>query len=491
MKQFQITKAPIEALNFYLLFLFIYAFAIVYLFLYGIAQLNLLYHYRKKKKVIEFLQNIDNQLVTIQLPVFNERYVVERLLDAVIAIDYPKELFEIQILDDSTDETTELIVRKLKDFQHFGLFISHIRRENRTGFKAGALAFGMATAKGDFIAIFDADFLPKPDFIKRTLPYFSNPKTGLVQTRWSHLNEHYSLLTQIQAFALDTHFTVEQGGRNKGDYFINFNGTAGVWRKTCIEDAGGWQFNSITEDLDLSYRAQLKGWQFDFLENVESPAELPVEMNALRSQQFRWTKGAAECARMLVPVLLKHQTIGLGVKIHGFFHLMNSAGYVLMLLLALLCYPVSIYVGFSPLFITLATIFQANWLILLLFYATAYFKNKSNNVLAFSWRFVSFMIFMAGLSLQNSVAVVEGWLNIKTPFIRTPKFNITQQNEQWRLNKYISRAVNPIVWFEIGLLFYFIFVLVNAFFLGIYGIMPFYLMLSLGYATVITYTFKR
>ena len=283
----------------------IYTIALLLIFMYALAQLNLLFNYLASKKHIDdsikfdFSNPDEIPLVTIQLPVYNEMYVMDRLLDNIALLDYPKDKLEIQVLDDSTDETVKTTWDHIEKLKQTGLDIKQITRTDRTGFKAGALKEGLKVAKGEFIAIFDSDFLPKSDWLKRTIPYFKNEEIGVVQTRWGHINRNYSILTKIQAFALDAHFTLEQVGRNSKGHFINFNGTAGVWRKSCILDAGNWEGDTLTEDLDLSYRAQLKKWKFKYLENVETPAELPIIISAARSQQFRWNKGGAEnnCCR--------------------------------------------------------------------------------------------------------------------------------------------------------------------------------------------------
>ena len=267
--------------------------------MYAIAQLNLLFNYLKAKKKkdtsekFDFSNKEEIPFVTIQLPVYNELYVMERLLKNIAKIDYPYEKLEIQVLDDSTDESIETTAEQIKIIKEKGIDIQHIKRSNRQGFKAGALKEGLKTAKGEFIAIFDADFLPKSDWLYQTVPYFKNSEIGVIQTRWGHINRDYSTLTRIQAFALDAHFTLEQVGRNSKSHFINFNGTAGLWRKKCIYDAGNWEGDTLTEDLDLSYRAQLKNWKFKYLVDVVTPAELPVVISAARSQQFRWNKGGA------------------------------------------------------------------------------------------------------------------------------------------------------------------------------------------------------
>src|ERR1043165_1958100 len=312
----------------------VYACALLFIFMYSVAQLNLVIAYLRNKVVSRNKNSVPALLdgsepgVTVQLPVYNELYVAERLIDCITQLDYPGEKLEIQVLDDSTDETRELIEKKVFEFQKQGFNIHHIHRSNREGFKAGALAHGLQYAHGEFIAIFDSDFLPGKDFLKKTLPSFTDEKVGVVQTHWDHVNKNYSLMTQLQAFGLDAHFSIEQKGRNAGGHFINFNGTAGVWRRRCIEDSGGWQSDTLTEDLDLSYRAQLKGWKFIFLEEVLAPAELPVTMSALKNQQYRWNKGAAECVKKNLPGVLKQKNLSLSIKLHAAFHLLNSSVFV-------------------------------------------------------------------------------------------------------------------------------------------------------------------
>ena len=299
----------------------IYTISLLLIFMYAIAQLNLLLNYLASKKKVDnspkfdFSKPEEIPYITIQLPVYNEMYVMERLLDNIALIEYPREKLEIQVLDDSTDETVETTRAHVEKLAATGLDIKHITRIDRTGFKAGALKEGLVIAKGEFIAIFDSDFLPEPDWLKRTVPYFKDEKIGVVQTRWGHLNRNYSILTKIQAFALDAHFTLEQVGRNSKGHFINFNGTAGLWRKTCIIDAGNWEGDTLTEDLDLSYRAQLKNWKFKYLENVETPAELPIVISAARSQQFRWNKGGAENFRKMLGRVLKSKNISPKTKL--------------------------------------------------------------------------------------------------------------------------------------------------------------------------------
>lgn len=300
----------------------------------------MIYYHNKYQKNIptEIEEIIENKYVTIQLPLYNEMYVAERLINAVCEIEFPKDQLEIQVLDDSTDETVDVVRKVVEEKQKQGFDIVHIHRTNRQGFKAGALKEGLQKAKGDYIAIFDADFIPQKDFLKRTLRYFVNDKIGMVQTRWEHLNENYSILTKIQALALDGHFVIEQSVRNKAGFFINFNGTGGMWRKECIIDAGNWHADTITEDLDLSYRAQLRGWKFVYLRDFTTPAELPSEMNALKAQQFRWTKGAIETAKKILPLVWK-ANIPLRIKLQSTFHLTNNIVFPFILLAGILNVP--------------------------------------------------------------------------------------------------------------------------------------------------------
>jgi cellulose synthase/poly-beta-1,6-N-acetylglucosamine synthase-like glycosyltransferase len=327
----------------------IYSISLLLIFFYSLAQLNLLVNYLGQKRQnqtapkFNLMDPKEIPMVTIQLPVYNEEYVMDRLLENIAKIEYPKSKLEIQVLDDSTDDTVINTAASIRRLQEAGLDIQHIRRTDRSGFKAGALKEGLTIAKGEFIAIFDADFLPAPDWLKKTVIYFKDEEIGVVQTRWGHLNRDYSTLTKIQAFALDAHFTLEQVGRNSKGHFINFNGTAGIWRKECILDAGNWEGDTLTEDLDLSYRAQLKNWKFKYLEDVETPAELPVVISAARSQQFRWNKGGAENFRKTVWSVINAKNIPFRTKFHGVMHLLNSSMFLCVFLVALLSIP-SLYI---------------------------------------------------------------------------------------------------------------------------------------------------
>lgn len=476
-----------------------YGLFLSFIFCYSFVQLSLAIAYARNRKKPQLesgsLTEAEWPLVTVQLPVYNELYVVERLIDSVIALDYPKDKLEIQVLDDSTDESFEVAATKVAELQKAGYDIQHVKRPERVGFKAGALAYGLERAKGQFTAIFDADFLPKPEFLKKTIPWFMmDEKIGVVQTRWEHLNEEYSILTELQAFGLDAHFTVEQSGRNAGGHFINFNGTAGVWRNKCIDDAGGWQSDTITEDLDLSYRAQLKGWKFKYLEEVGSPAELPAEMNALKNQQFRWTKGAAECAVKNLPKVIKQRGLGMGTKVHAIFHLMNSFVFICVLCTAVLSLPLMIYKAtennYRELF-NLASIFMLSFGILAYFYWISRRRQEDHSFLTFLRKFPMFLSVSMGLSLHNSIAVIEGYMGRKTPFIRTPKFAIEQMSGSWSDKKYRALKANPLTIVEGLLALYFLAGVVLAIVMQEYGFLPFHIMLTIGFGYVFFFSIKH
>ena len=476
----------------------IYTIALLFIFLYSLAQLNLLFGYLKAKRNTETEQISDlfdlskeseTPIVTIQLPVYNELYVMERLLDNIALLDYPKDKLEIQVLDDSTDESVNSTIEKIEELKNNGLDIVHIHRTNRQGFKAGALKEGLAIAKGEFIAIFDADFLPKPDWIKQTVPHFKNSKIGVVQTRWGHINRNYSLLTQIQAFALDFHFTMEQVGRNMKKHFINFNGTAGIWRKTCIEDAGNWQGDTLTEDLDLSYRAQLKNWEFKYLEQVETPAELPIVISAARSQQFRWNKGAAENFKKLFKAVRSNKTLPFSTKVHSFFHLLNSSMFLLVLLVSVLSLPILYIKSNNPMYswyFHMMAFFAISTVIFFTCYWVS-FKNihgsGSKNFLNYVTLFVTFFSVAMGFSIHNSVAVLEGHLGKKSDFVRTPKFNI-DAFRNLKDNKYINKNISTNTILEALMMIYFGYALYAGYTINEYGFFLFHGMLFFGFGFV-------
>lgn len=472
----------------------LYGLSLLLIFLFSLGQLHLTWHYlkakRQKKVAVKPLQI--HPKVTIQLPVYNERYVVQRLIDAVCRFEYPKEKLEIQVLDDSTDETVDIITDKVNEWKAEGINIRHIRRGERTGFKAGALQYGLAMAEGEFIAVFDADFLPQPDFLIKTLPVFENT-TGVVQTRWGHLNKDYSILTRLQAFGLDAHFSIEQTGRNHAGSFINFNGTGGVWRKKCIYDAGGWSADTLTEDLDLSYRAQMKGWRFKYLEDYTAPAELPVIMTAIKSQQYRWNKGAAETARKNLWKVFQSPINRVG-KLHAFFHLLNSSVFICLLLASVLSIPMlfikDAYPAFNFIF-NLGSIFLIGFLSIGFFYWTA--SRQSHPKGTGKYYLTTFPVFLTvsmGLSLHNGIAVLEGLLGIKSPFVRTPKFNIKSKTDSWKDNIYVNRKIDFVTILEGFLSLYFMFGIAAGIYLNDLGLIIFHVMLTLGFASVFYYSIK-
>ncbi|MBP2831764.1 glycosyltransferase family 2 protein [Aquimarina sp. U1-2] len=473
-----------------------YTLALWIIFMYSLAQLNLLINYLKAKKqpdnapTFDFSKEEEIPQVTIQLPVFNELYVMERLLENIAALTYPKNKLEIQVLDDSTDESVDTTAAQINKLQEKGLDIKHIRRKDRVGFKAGALKEGLKIAKGDYIAIFDADFLPGTNWLMQTIPYFKDESIGVVQTRWGHINRDYSMLTKIQAFALDFHFTMEQVGRNYKDHFINFNGTAGVWRKTCIEDAGNWQGDTLTEDLDLSYRAQLKKWKFKYLEEVETPAELPVVISAARSQQFRWNKGAAENFQKLYWKLLKDKSVPFKTKFHSFFHLLNSSMFLLVLLVAVLSVPVMYIKNNNPMFswyFNVIAFFALSTVIFFLCYWHTFKKIHGKgfwNFIEYIKMFFTFFSIAMGFSVHNSMAVLEGHFGKKSEFVRTPKFNINSLKDTWKGNKYINKNISGNTIIEALLMAYFGFALYSAFELQDFGLFLFHIMLFLGFGFV-------
>ncbi len=480
----------------------LYFFCLLLILFYSILQLSLAIayvrnKYRKKSGKIQENKPVydpeNTPKVTVQLPMFNELYVADRIIETVAAFDYPADKFQIQVLDDSTDETVDVIAKKVAEVAARGVNIQHIHRVDRVGYKAGALDAAMDRVEGDFIAIFDADFVPDKDFLQKTMPYFQDDNVGVVQTRWGHINKKYSILTELQAFGLNGHFAIEQGGRNASGHFINFNGTGGVWRKKCIEDAGGWEHDTLTEDLDLSYRAQIKGWRFQYLEDVIAPAELPITMSALKSQQHRWMKGGAECFVKMWKTIITAKGVRFSDRIHGLSHLFNSSVFIFILLLSLLSLPIlHIKDSFSDLnsFLVWGAIFLSSTLFLMFYYWHAY-RDKTKNIplsfIRFVARFFQFLIVSMGLALNNTVAVLEGYLGIKSSFVRTPKFNVNVKSE-FKGNKYDKKSISILNIGE-GLLFLlFGYTTVNRAIYGDIGMVPFHLMLTIGYGLVFFYS---
>ena len=419
---------------------------------------------------------------------------MERLLDNIAKINYPNNKLEIQVLDDSTDESFSKTSEQISVLQNKGLNIKHVTRSDRKNFKAGALKEGLKIAKGEFIAIFDADFLPKKDWLQQTIPFFKNSEIGVVQTRWGHLNRNFSIITRVQAFALDAHFTLEQVGRNSKGHFINFNGTAGVWRKKCILDAGNWQGDTLTEDLDLSYRAQLKDWKFKYLVDVETPAELPLVISAARSQQFRWNKGGAENFQKLIWRVLKDSKLSYKTKVHALLHLLNSTMFLTILMVGILSIPMLYikneyehlkYYFFAMSFFIISTF---------IFFICYWYSFKSiyggglKQFIKYIGLFFMFFTVAMGFSLHNSIGVLEGHFGKKSEFIRTPKFNVQKLKGSWKKNKYISKNISSNVIIEGFLAIYFAFGMYSAFIVGDqdgdFGLFPFHLMLFIGFSFV-------
>lgn len=475
----------------------IYIVALLYIAVFCLMQFQLLYFYFRKPTT--FLEITDDEQIwpeiTVQLPIYNEKYVIERLIDSIINLEYPKDKLEIQILDDSTDETSEIITRKLEELKPLQFDIKHIQRTDRTGFKAGALKEGMKSAKGEFIAIFDADFIPNVSFLKETIPHFADKKIGVVQTRWTHINQDYSLLTKLQAFQLNVHFTIEQKGRENGAWFLQFNGTAGVWRKITIEDAGGWEADTLTEDLDLSYRAQLKGWKIHFLVDTTSPAELPAEINGLKSQQYRWMKGGAETAKKLLPTLWK-SNIGLSKKIHGTSHLLSSSVFIFIFLLGLFSVPLLFLFNSVGIDITVVSYFLGSLVAvsIVYFYANVRIAWKKEGMIKMLVKFLLlFPIFIAlsmGLSLHNSIAVIQGFWGRKSDFIRTPKYGIQNIKTSFKSRSYFSNKVTLPTVFEGILAFYFSFAFISGIYLQINYFLVLHATLALGYGYIFYISIK-
>jgi cellulose synthase/poly-beta-1,6-N-acetylglucosamine synthase-like glycosyltransferase len=464
-----------------------YFVVMVILAMYGIHRYVLVYHfYKNRKRIAPPPPEISEwPRVTVQLPIYNERYVIERLVDAVAQFDYPRELLDIQVLDDSTDETQEVARNCVERYQRLGLRISYIHRNNREGFKAGALQEGLKVARGEHIAIFDADFIPPAYFLRNTVPYFADVKLAMVQTRWSYINRNYSKLTEVEAVLLDGHFVIEHSARFRSGLFFNFNGTAGIWRRAAIEDAGGWQHDTLTEDTDLSYRAQLRGWQFIYLPNIECPSELPVEMNAFKSQQARWAKGLMQTAKKIMPRVMRANVPG-AVKAEAFFHLTANVSYPLMVLLSMILLPAMIvrfYQGWFQILVIDLPLFIASTCSISSFYLAA-----ERAIFPKTWKrtFLYLPFIMAvgiGLSVRNAVAVLEAIFGVKSDFVRTPKYRVeagAHGSDAWATKKYRKKA-GWMPYAEVLLGFYFAAAVVYAIEMENYATVPFLLLFVWGY----------
>ena len=479
----------------------IYCFALLCILAYSMLQLDLLFYYKRP-----ILSSDEDEvkttepyypMVTIQLPMFNEQYVVERLIDNIVLMDYPKDKLEIQVLDDSTDVTVEIAKNKVQEYKNQGFNIEYVQRPNRHGYKAGALSDGLPLCKGEFIAIFDADFLPQPDFLQQTIPYFNtDPKIGVVQTRWEHINQEYSLLTKLQAMQLNVHFTIEQSGRMKGGLLLQFNGTAGVWRRSCIEDAGGWHTDTLTEDFDLSFRAQLKGWKIQYLEEVGSPAELPAEMNAVKSQQFRWMKGGAENARKLMGTLWDSPLV-LRQKLHATQQLMASGVFAALFIMGVVSVPL---IAFIPRLLFDTDFFFISLCSLLIIMALAMTANmlpyirrnaSGKEFWQLLWRFGLFIPLATGMSLHNTIAVYEGYTGKKSSFVRTPKYGIEKDGDSFRKRRYLAKRPSASTLIEGLLAIYFGYGVWMGLHSVVHVFIIFHVMLTIGFATIFYYTIKH
>ncbi len=461
-----------------------YFFVLIILAVYGWHRYYLVYVYMRHRDRIPRppAQGMDPlPPVTVQLPIYNEMYVVDRLLQATVQIDYPRELLEIQVLDDSTDETQEVARRAVDRWVAQGYDVKYYHRADRTGYKAGALDAGLKLARGRFVAIFDADFIPSRDFLRRTVPYFADEQVALVQARWGHVNQDYSLLTKAQSILLDGHFVLEHGARNRAGHFFNFNGTAGIWRREVIGQAGGWQHDTLTEDLDLSYRAQLLGWRFVFVPDLVAPAEVPVEMNAFKSQQHRWAKGSIQTCMKLLPQILRSNQ-PLGVKVEAFFHLTANFNYPLMTVLSILMFPSMVIrynMGWYEMLLIDVPLFVAATASVANFYVV------SQRELYPDWKtrlkYVPFLMSIGiGLAVNNSRAVFEALFRHESEFARTPKYGIEQGSDDWVGKKYHqSVAIQPLVELALGL--YFTATVFYALANGIYGTLPFLVLFQVGF----------
>ncbi|TMK69007.1 MAG: glycosyltransferase [Actinobacteria bacterium] len=420
--------------------------------------------------------------VTVQLPLYNEMYVVDRLVDSVCRIRYPKELLEIQVLDDSVDETQEIAKAAVDRYREEGFDIHYIHREDRHGYKAGALDFGLQQAGGEFILIFDADFVAPPEILEKTLGHFDDPGVGMVQVRWGHINRDYSLLTQVQSVLLDGHFILEHGGRNRSGRFFNFNGTGGVWRRDAIRDAGGWQHDTLTEDLDLSYRAQMRGWRFVFLQDVVSPAEIPVEMNAFKSQQHRWAKGSVQTCKKLLPKILASD-LPLSIKVESTFHLTANFAYPLMIVLSILMFPAMVIrynMGWYEMLIVDVPLFIGATMSVCSFYLMS-----QREIFGEAWpsrlKYLPAVLSVGiGLSVNNAKAVIEALLGMDSEFTRTPKYRVEAAGDDWRLKRYRG-SLNFVPFVELLLGAYFTVMAYYAASNEIFGTLPFILLFQFGF----------
>ena len=462
-----------------------YFVVLVLLATYGLHRYALVYLYYKNKRC----RTLDpaNQFpelprVTVQLPIFNEQFVVDRLLQAICRLEYPREKLEIQVLDDSTDETVEVARGLVEHYAAQGYPITHYHRTNRAGFKAGALHEGLNSASGEFVAIFDADFVPPPDFLLRTIHHFTDEKVGMVQTRWTHINRNYSFLTEVEAILLDGHFVLEHSGRARSSVFFNFNGTAGVWRRKAIEDAGGWEHDTLTEDTDLSYRAQLKGWKFVYRQDVECPAELPVEMTAFKTQQARWAKGLIQTGKKILPRVLNSEQ-PFRVKLEAWYHLTANLSYPLMVVLSVLLLPAMVirfYQGWFQMLYIDTPLFLAST-----FSISSFYLVSQRELFPKTWpRALLYLPFLMalgiGLTVTNTRAVLEALIGKQTAFARTPKYRVESKKDRVQSTKYRKR-LGWVPWIELLIGSYFALTVYYALQNENYLTVPFLMLFVIGY----------
>ena len=467
--------------------LFLYFLVLVILGVFGFHRYVMVYlythHQARKAAARPVSAGRVPPMVTVQLPLYNEMYVVDRLIESVTAIRHPKDRLEIQVLDDSTDETTAIAEAAVEKARMLGFDISLIHRRDRVGYKAGALENGLRSAKGEFVLIFDADFIAPADILEKSLGHFEDERVGMVQARWGHVNRGYSLLTELQSIMLDGHFIMEHGGRNRSGRFFNFNGTAGIWRLQAIVEAGGWEHDTLTEDLDLSYRAQLKGWRFVFLEELVSPAELPVDVNAFKSQQARWAKGSAQVCLKLLPRILASD-LPADIKTEAAFHLTANFAYPLMVLLSLLMFPAMVIrynMGWAEMLLIDVPLFLGATTSVCSFYAFAQKQAFGEGAWSKRIKFVPGVLALGiGLSVNNAKAVLEGLFGRPSEFVRTPKLGVLAASDDWRLKRYRG-LTNWVPYAELALAFYFSAMAVYAVTHGLWGSVPFILIFQAGY----------
>ena len=462
-----------------------YFAVMIVLALYGVHRYTLCYQYFKYKKNHSphpSAHFAELPRVTIQLPIFNEQFVIDRLIEAICAMEYPREKLEIQVLDDSTDETQDVAAAIVGRYAALGHPVFYIHRTNRYGFKAGALDAGLKVATGEFVAIFDADFVPPPDWLMKVIHHFTDPAIGMVQTRWTHLNRDYSMLTQIEAILLDGHFVLEHGARFRTGEFFNFNGTAGMWRRVAIGDGGGWQHDTLTEDTDLSYRSQMAGWKFKYLPDVECPAELPIEMTAFKTQQARWAKGLIQTSIKVLPMVFR-SNVSRKNKIEAVYHLTANLSYPLMIIMSALLIPAMVcrfYQGWFQMLLIDVPLFTASTLSIAVFYLMS-----ERELFPRTWKksiyYMPFLMALGiGLTITNTKAVMEALFGIKSPFVRTPKYRVAQKGEKSQAAKYRKRLkLTP--WFELLMGGWFAFAIYYTFRNHNYFTAPFLILFVFGY----------